>query len=419
MRTALRNSPTWQPSDPDALIKEARRRQRIRYLLTTGALVALCGIGTGLYATLGSNPQRPRPSAGRTRPSPAASLEPTVPRLPPIGANVMMWPLGYPLGVGNYAGPPFVMDDLRASHYLQTGKINLCCGDEQPLMIVVGRWLVYAGNGATAIRSDLSGRPRVLGRTAWFAPSATPGDVWLVYPAGRASRIRQVRVDGGPPGPAITLPARTQLVAGTRAGLLLQNRNGRLRLWLPGHAMRALPGNPAWADGFGVTARLIAYGSRCHDAATTSHAAVHPGSGYRECALLRVLNVRSGRVVSVRSPAGTTGWVPPEFGREDPLAGPMIAAEAATPSRDHDTGRLYTVRLTARRHLKNAVPDSDGNLFSMVAWSPDGAWLFYQGPDVKLWGYQPRTGAIRSSTVPCCRYTVMVAVRTPAGRAHR
>jgi hypothetical protein len=73
----------------------------------------------------------------------------------------------------------------------------------------------------------------------------------------------------------------------------------------------------------------------------------------------------------------------------------MIAAEAATPSRDHDTGRLYTVRLTGPRQPPNAVPDSDGNLFSMVAWSPDGAWLFYQGPDVKLWGYQPRTGAIR------------------------
>jgi hypothetical protein len=41
------------------------------------------------------------------------------------------------------------MDDLRAGHYLQTGKVNLCCGDEQPLMIVVGRWLVYAGNGAS------------------------------------------------------------------------------------------------------------------------------------------------------------------------------------------------------------------------------------------------------------------------------
>jgi len=124
-------------------------------------------------------------------------------------------------------------------------------------------------------------------------------------------------------------------------------------------------------------------------------------------------------MVSVPSPAGTTGWVPPEFGREDPLAGTMIAAEAATPSRDRDTGRLYTVRLTGSRHLPNAVPDSDGHLFSMVAWSPDGAWLFYQGPVGKLWGYQPRSGAVRSSTVPCCRYTVMAAVDAPAGRSHR
>jgi len=228
MRTALRSTTVSRPADPDALIKEARRRQRIRYLLTAVALLALCGAGTGIYATLRVTPPTPRLSPDTPRPSPAPTREPTVPRLPAINAKVLMWPLGYPLGVGNYPGPPFVIDNLSTRHYVQTGRINLCCGDEQPLMITVGRWLVYAGNGATAIRADLSTRPRVLGRTSLFAPSAMPGHVWLVYPQRRGTRVRQVSVEGGAPGPAITLPARAQLVAGTGAGLLLQDRDGRL-----------------------------------------------------------------------------------------------------------------------------------------------------------------------------------------------
>ncbi|HEX5189673.1 MAG TPA: hypothetical protein VFW16_09040, partial [Streptosporangiaceae bacterium] len=101
MRTALRSTPRRLPADPDALIKEARRRQRIRYLLTAGALLAVCGAGTWLYATLRDTPPPPRPFARSPRPTPAVSREPTVPRLPPIAAKVLMWPLGYPLGVGN------------------------------------------------------------------------------------------------------------------------------------------------------------------------------------------------------------------------------------------------------------------------------------------------------------------------------
>lgn len=413
MRTALRNEPARLPAGPDALIKEARRRQRIRYLLTAGALIAVCGTGTGLYATLSGNPRPPRPSHSTPPPSPAATREPTVPRLPPMNAKVLMWPLGYPLGAGNYAGPPFVIDDLSTGHYVQTGRINLCCGDYQPLMITVGRWLVYVGNGATAIRSDLSGRSRVLSRTSLFAPSSAPGEIWLVYPGSKVTRIRQAPVVGGADGPAIALPARTQLVAGTRAGLLLQDGDGQLRLWLPGQPMRALPGNPSWADGFAVTPTLIAYGTRCRYASVPARAAFKPNAGYRVCSSLRVFDVRSGRVRSWRSPAGTTGWVPPEFGLENPISasGSMMAAEAVVPVPDNNRGRLYVLRLAGDQGRPVPVPASAGHLFSKVAWSPDGAWLLYQGPAFELSGYNVRTRAVRSSTVPCCLYTIMTVVR--------
>jgi hypothetical protein len=411
MRTALRTTPS-RPADPNALIKEARRRQRIRYLLTAGALLAMCGTGTGLYATLRSSAPRLRPSPRSQEPSPAPSREPPVPRLPPIAARVAMWPLGYPLGVGNYAGPPFVIDDLRTGHYVQTGRVNLCCGDYQPLMITVGQWFVYAGNGATAIRSDLRGRPRVLGRTAFFAPSATPGHVWLVYSGRRASRIRQVRVDRGAPGPAITLPARTQLVGGTQAGLLLQNRDGQLRLWRPGQLMRELPGNPNWANGFAATPTLIAYGTQCRDTSIPADADFEPNRGYQVCSMLRIFDVRSGRLRSFRSPLGTTGWVPPEFDMENPIAlsGSIMAAEAAVPSHDHDRGRLYVLPLGGGKDRPIAVPASAGHLFSKAAWSPDGSWLLYQGRRFSLWGYNVHTGAVRSTSVPCCLYTIMAVI---------
>jgi hypothetical protein len=221
------------------------------------------------------------------------------------------------------------------------------------------------------------------------------------------------------PGPAITLPERTQLVAGTRAGLVLQNRNGRLRFWLPGQAMRALPGNPSWANGFAITPTLVAYGTRCRDASIPAKAAFEPNTGYQLCSMLLVLDARSGRVRSFRTPAGTTGWIPPEFHLENPIApsGSMMAAEALLPSPDNNRGRLYALRLRGHHGHPVAVPASAGHIFSKAAWSPDGSWLLYQGPHSTLWGFNVRTRSVRSSSTPCCRYTIMAVVRTPPQRS--
>ncbi len=405
------------PDDADALIREARRHQRIRYLLTAAAGLAVLGSGVGLYVNLHGphgphGPAHPGPHITRPQPSAVPSHRPAAAPIPRLAAKVLMWPLGLPLGVGNYPGPPFVVADLRTGHYTQTGKVNLCCGDYQPLMITTGRWLVYVGAGATAIRADLTGRPRVLGPTSFFAPSASRGEVWLEYLARAAAGVRLVSVTRGLRGPLIRLPRRSQLVASTDGGLLLQDRGGMLRLWRPGTTPRLLPYSPAWADGFGVTAGLIAYGTGCRDAAIPADSVFEPNAGYRACSVLRVLHARSGRVVSFRAPAGTTGWVPPEFGLENPISpsGSMIAAESLVPSADNDAGRLYVLRLTGRNGRPVPVPSSAGHLFSKVAWSPGGSWLFYQGPGAKLWGYRVRTGNVRASSVPCCQVTVMAAV---------
>ena len=128
--------------------------------------------------------------------------------------------------------------------------------------------------------------------------------------------------------------------------------------------------------------------------------------------MLRVLRTRSGRVVSFRAPAGTTGWVPPEFGLENPISpsGSMIAAESVVPSAAENRGRLSVLRLAGRNGRPVPVPSSAGYLFSKVAWSPGGSWLFYQGPGAKLWGYRVSAGTVRASSVPCCQFTVMAAV---------
>jgi hypothetical protein len=131
--------------------------------------------------------------------------------------------------------------------------------------------------------------------------------------------------------------------------------------------------------------------------------------------MLRVFDVRSGRVRSFRSPAGTTGWVPPEFDLENPItpSGSMMAAEAVVPSRDSNRGRLYVLHLAGDHRRAIAVPASAGYLFSKAAWSPDGSWLLYQGPHFTMSGYNVRTRAVGTTSVPCCLYTIMAVVRAP------
>ncbi len=186
--------------------------------------------------------------------------------------------------------------------------------------------------------------------------------------------------------------------------------------------MRVLPGNPYWENGFAITPAKIAYGTHCRDAFIPVKAAFEPNTGYQTCSMLRVFDLRGGRVDSFRSPAGTAGWVPPEFDLENPMApaGSMMAAEAVVPSHDHNRGRLYVLRLAADHGPPVPVPASGGYLFSNAAWSPDGSWLSYQGPrpaagpegpHFTLWGYHVRNRAVRSSSAPCCIDTIMAVVR--------
>ena len=149
-----------------------------------------------------------------------------------IGATMLMWPSG---GPESWASGAYV-DELSTGRLAQRQLPGIVPGDYSPYLITVGSRLVYVSrDGTTAIAANLTGKPRVLGTTQFFAPSAEPGHVWLSYDRQKASVVRSVPVTGGQPGPAITLPRKTFLAQGTDRGLLLGGPpNGTLLLWTPG-----------------------------------------------------------------------------------------------------------------------------------------------------------------------------------------
>jgi hypothetical protein len=404
----------------DALIKEARRRQRRRYAATGVAVAAVLAAALGAVADLhgASGPQRasqPRPAAGH-------SAGPHVPRPIPgsVDTTVLMWPAG--LGQDGTID----LDNLRTGQRGRAAPV-VDPGENQPIMLVSG-WVVYVRGKSVRATNALTGKTQSLGRTLAFAPSAAPGDVWLEYgsyqPSTTAVTIRSVPVAGGRPGPPVTLPRGTQLIAGTDAGLLLEPRFGEVGgpfwLWTPGTAPKALPYSSS-AEGFAVSPRLVAYGSNCANPSTAPSLSYGGNFGYYACRTLRVFNVVTGRQQSFAAPPGTEGWAPTHGGNwawsasEIAPSGQMMAAQAVVPPDSHGITRAFILHLTGRDTQASAVPSSAAFLLSVTAWSPDSSWLFYQGPGQHMWAYNVTTGQARSSTITCCQYDVMATTSSPPG----
>jgi hypothetical protein len=412
----------WLPgtgTQPDALIGEARRRQRRRYLAVGVALVAVLGSAAGVAAGLSGTGGRPGAlSHAGSRVAPRR----TIPTPPPIPASVDTTMLFWPAGFGQCCGATAV-DNLTTGRVTESREPDISEGDLQPLLTQVGRWLVYAGDGVTAIRDDLKGKPRVLAPTYSFAASAEPGYVRLFrVRSGTQNHIQawQVPVAGGAPSPPVTLPAGAYMPAirGTLAGLLLELPRG-LALWNPGGKPRSLPDSPPGgiSDGFDASARLIAYGTGCTSQVTAPNALFEANAGYDTCQVLRILDVVTGRLTSYSAPPGTAGWVPNGFDLVSAIApgDKMIAAYAATRPQGQGAVRLYLVPIRDPSGPPRAVPSSAAHLFARTAWSANGTWLFYQGAGGNLWAYQVSSGAVRASGTSCCGYSVMVAAPASPG----
>jgi hypothetical protein len=410
--------PGWLPdarTEPQALIKEARRRQRRRWLAVGVAVaVVLAGVAGVVAGVAGHRAGRPGP---RGHPGSQVAAPQAAAPARSIGTTLVMWPAGF----GQCCGPVAV-DNLSTGRLAQSQQPAIGAGDFQPLLAQVGSWLVYVGDGVvTAIADDLTGRPRVLGPTPFFAPAAAPGRVWLFqFQHGMQGPVRAwtVPLSGGPPGRPVTLPAGAYLpaVRGTDAGLLLQVRQG-LALWNPGSAPKILPSSPDFADGLDATARLVAYGTGCTSQSTAPDAPQDPGAGYDTCKALQVLDVVTGKLISFPAPPGTAGWVPNGFNLVSAIShdDQMIAAYAAI--RPHGAGqvRLYVMRIADPARRAVLVPSSAAYLFARTAWSAKDTWLLYQGPGGHLWAYQVTSGQTRASSTPCCRYTVLAAAPSRSG----
>ena len=402
----------------EALIKEARRRQRRRYAATGVAVLAVLAAALGASAGL-HGASRPRQAS---QPRPRLAAGPHVPGPIPgsVNATVLMWPAGQ--GQDGIIG----LDNLRTGQRGQAAPV-VDPGENQPIMLISG-WIVYVSDNSVQAANAATGKTRLLGRTLAFAASAAPGDAWLEYgyyePSTRAVTVRSVPVAGGRAGPPITLPRGTQLIAGTDAGLLLEPRFGEVRgpfwLWTPGTAPKALPYSSS-AEGFAVSPRLVAYGSNCANPSTAQNLSYGGNFGYYACRTLRVFDVVTGTLRSFTAPPGTTGWAPTHGGNwawsvsEIAPSGKMMAAEAVVPPGSQGIARVFILHLTGRDTQATAVPSSAAFLLSVTAWSPDSSWLFYQGPGQQLWAYQVTTGQARSSTATCCQYAVMATITSPPG----
>jgi hypothetical protein len=413
--------PGWLPdarTEPEALIREARRRQRRRWLAVGVAVaVVLAGVAGLAAGVAGHRPGRPGPRGHPGSQGAARQAATPAPIPHSIGTTLLMWPAGS----GQCCGPVAV-DDLGTGRLAQSRQPAIGAGDFQPLLAHMGRWLVYVGDGvATAIADDLTGRPRVLGPTPFFAPAAAPGRVWLFQARhGTQGPIRAwtMALSGGPPSQPVALPAGAYLpaVRGTAAGLLVQVPQG-LALWKPGSVPTILPFSPDFADGFDASSRLVSYGTGCTSQTTAPGAPQEPNAGYDTCRALQVLDVLTGELTSFPAPPGTAGWVPNGFNLVSAISpgDKMIAAYAAIRPRGAGRVRLYVMRMAGPSGRAVPAPSSAAYLFARTAWSADGTWLLYQGPGGHLRAYQVTSGQTRASRTPCCRYTVMAATPSRSG----
>jgi hypothetical protein len=198
------------------------------------------------------------------------------------------------------------------------------------------------------------------GDRAFFLPSARRDRVWVVdlrSSSGTAFAVREVTVDGETTVAARRTPNPRWPLGAVRDGLLLEG-NGQVTVWNPRtdrvvHHLAVPAGLMGPAAGDVVTACVDAY-----------------------CPVLRLIDIRSGRVRVARAPADTafepwTGAFSPG-GRllALPLRGPGQPGSAPRQLAliDVPTGRVAVVR------------GSDVAAgYNLVAWSADGRHVFITG----------------------------------------
>jgi hypothetical protein len=130
-------------TDPEALIKEARRRQRRRYVAAGAAVAVALGAAAGVLAGLhgpgSSGHGRPGRPGHRRSLAARRVLRGPAPIPASVGTTVLMWPAGYP-AFTPAGGPPAYVDDLSTDRLTQSGAVDISAGDYQPLLVPPRAW---------------------------------------------------------------------------------------------------------------------------------------------------------------------------------------------------------------------------------------------------------------------------------------
>lgn len=171
-RPARERQAAEEPDAPEVLIREARRRQRHRWLLGALALVSVGGLIAGLTMSIGSPPPRP--------PAPKLKSQPTTPK--PNGRPVTQ-PVTPPVS----AGPPRLVsiaffNPTSGYGVFETGSTPACSVDVA----------LTSDGGATfappvPVASWCTARPEVAfdDHGDGFLYSSTTNGVYLTHDAGR------------------------------------------------------------------------------------------------------------------------------------------------------------------------------------------------------------------------------------------
>src|SRR5262245_47229298 len=111
--------------DAEALIKEARRRQRRRYLaIGLAGLAVVAAVAGGLLGGAGHSRQQkaPRPRVSAVRAARPVKAPPSAPLiLAGTDTAVLLWPVGYPAFSAG-GGPPAYLDNLTTGKLAVTGR---------------------------------------------------------------------------------------------------------------------------------------------------------------------------------------------------------------------------------------------------------------------------------------------------------
>lgn len=246
------------------------------------------------------------------------------------------------------------------------------------------RLVLYGGSVTYALDLTLDGEPTSLGESLYFVPSATDGRVWLVThdPASPATvrdlrAVREVTLDGrvtaqsvGPPpcpGPTV--------VAAVEAGVLCQDDG--LVVWEPatGKVLKRLAGSyPVDVHG-----DIVAW---C-------------GNG---CPALHLTNTRTGeeKVIQADASFSFNETYDGAFSPDGSLLAVPVTVDGREPaSRGGSDG---VALIDVRTRSVELVAGSRSGVYTALAWSPTGDWLFFTDGEGRVMVYQP--GMARATSLP-------------------